>query len=133
MRLWITAAAVNGFLAVAMGAMAAHSLQDILPAEALDWIETGARLGLAHGLALLGVGLLMGRAVGPSRALAIAGWGFLVGTVLFSGALYVMGLMGWPALGAVVPLGGVALLIGWGALFAYGLGLRGGSVGTRSG
>ena len=133
MRLWIIAAAVNGFLAVAMGALAAHSLQDILPVEALDWIETGARLGLAHGLALLGVGLLMGRAVGPSQALAIAGWGFLVGTVLFSGTLYVVGLMGWPGLGAVVPLGGVALLIGWGALFAYGLGLRGGSAGTRSG
>ncbi len=133
MRLWIIAAAVNGFLAVAMGAMAAHSLQGILAVEALDWIETGARLGLAHGLALLGVGLLMGRAAAPSRALAIAGWGFLVGTVLFSGTLYVMGLMGWRALGAVVPLGGAGLLIGWGALFAYGLGLRGGSAGTRSG
>ncbi len=133
MRLWIIAAAVNGFIAVAMGALAAHRLQHSLAVEALDWIETGARFGLAHGLALLGVGLLMGRAVGPSLALAIAGWGFLVGTVLFSGTLYVMGLMGWSALGAVVPFGGVGLLLGWGALFAYGLGLRGGSAGTRSG
>lgn len=132
MRFWICAAAVNGFLAVAMGALAAHGLRDRLPAQSLDWIETGARLGLGHGLALLAVALLADRAAGPARALEVAGWGFLLGTALFSGVLYVMGLSGWRALGAVVPLGGVAFLIGWGALFAYGIGLRGESAATPS-
>ena len=123
MRLWICAAALNGFLAVALGALAAHGLKGRAPDDYIGWIETGETYGLAHGLALLGVALLAGHGGGSQRALWIAGWGFLLGTVLFSGTLYAMGLTGWRALGAVVPVGGVLFLIGWGALFAYGLGL----------
>ncbi len=123
MRLWICAAAVNGFFAVALGALAAHGLRGAAAPERLAWIETGSDYGLAHGLALIGVALLWGRA--PPRSLRLAGWGFLVGTLLFSGALYVMGMTGLSALGAVVPVGGILLLGGWAALFAYGWGLRG--------
>ena len=83
---------------------------------------------MAHGLALIGVALLVGRAPvpppPPPRSLTLAGWGFLAGTVLFSGALYVMGLTGMRALGAAVPAGGILLLGGWAALFVYGWGLR---------
>ncbi len=144
MRLWICAAAVNGLLAVALGAFAAHGLRGAVGPERLAWIETGSDYGMAHGLALLGVALLWdrvpggrvpgGRAPGgqtaagpmaPPRSLKLAGWGFLAGTLLFSGALYVMGMTGLGALGAVVPVGGVLLLGGWAALFVYGWGLRG--------
>ncbi len=125
MRLWICAAAVNGFLAVALGALAAHGLRGAVGPERLAWIETGSDYGLAHGLALIGVALLAGRAPAPPRGLQLAGWGFLIGTLLFSGALYVMGVTGLRALGAVVPVGGVLLLGGWAALFVHGWGLRG--------
>jgi len=124
MRLWICAAAVNGLLAVALGAHAAHSLVGRVAPEQIAWIETGSDYGMAHGLALIGVALLVGRAPAPSRALTLAGWGFLAGTVLFSGALYVMGMTGLRALGAVVPVGGILLLGGWAALFVHGWGLR---------
>ncbi len=124
MRLWICAAAVNGLLAVALGAHAAHSLLGRVVPERIAWIETGSDYGMAHGLALFGIGLLVGRAP-PPRSLKLAGWGFLTGTLLFSGALYVMGMTGLGALGAVVPVGGVLLLGGWAALFVYGWGLRG--------
>lgn len=124
MRLWICAAAVNGFLAVALGAHAAHSLVGRVEPEQIAWIETGSDYGMAHGLTLIGVALLVGRAPAPSRALTLAGWGFLAGTVLFSGALYVMGMTGSRALGAVVPVGGILLLGGWAALFVHGWGLR---------
>ena len=123
MRLWICAAAVNGFLAVALGAHAAHSLLGRVEPERIAWIETGSDYGMAHGLALIGVALLWGQT--PPRSLRLAGWGFLAGTVLFSGALYVMGMTGLRALGAVVPVGGVLLLGGWAALFVHGWGLRG--------
>ena len=46
----------------------------------------------------------------------MAGWGFLVGTFLFSGSLYVLVLTGQKWLGAITPLGGVSFLIGWLAL-----------------
>ena len=133
MRLWICAAAVNGFLAVALGALAAHGLRGAVGPERLAWIETGSDYGLAHGLALLGVALLVGRLTTVPRGLRFAGWGFLIGSVLFSGALYVMGMTGWRALGMVVPVGGILLLGGWAALFAYGWGLRGrsGAMGAR--
>ncbi len=128
MRLWICAAAVNGLLAVALGALAAHGLRGAVGLDRLAWVETGSDYGLAHGLALIAVALLWGRAPGgrmPPRSLRLAGWGFLVGTLLFSGALYVMGMTGFSALGAVVPIGGLLLLGGWAALFVYGWGLRG--------
>ena len=129
MRLWICAAAVNGFLAVALGAMAAHGLRGRVDPEQIAWIETGSDYGMVHALALLGVALLVGRAPGgqtpPARSLRLAGWGFLAGTLLFSGSLYVMGLTGLRALGAVVPVGGFLLLGGWAALFIHGWGLRG--------
>ena len=125
MRLWICAAAVNGFLAVALGAQAAHGLRGRVDAERIGWIEVGADYGMVHALALLGVALLVGRAPTPARSLTLAGWGFLAGSLLFSGALYVMGMTGLSALGAVVPVGGILLLGGWVALFVHGWGLRG--------
>ena len=125
MRLWISAAAANGFLAVALGAYAAHGLGGRAEAELVGWVEVGADYGLAHALALLGVGLLAGRTARPGLTLRLAGWGFLAGTLLFSGALYVMGVTGSRALGPIVPVGGLLYLAGWVALFGYGLGLRG--------
>ena len=126
MRLWISAAAVNGFLAVGLGAYAAHSLRGRVDPELVGWVELGADYGLAHALALLGVGLLAGRTARPAMTLRLAGWGFLAGTVRFSGARYVMGATGLRALGPIVPLGGLLYLAGWAALFGYGLSLRGG-------
>lgn len=125
MRLWICAAAVNGFLAVALGAQAAHGLRGRVDPERVSWVELGSDYGMVHALALIGVALLAGRASAPARSLSVAGWAFLVGTVLFSGGLYVMGLTGLRPLGAVVPVGGVSFLVGWAALFVHGLGLRG--------
>jgi uncharacterized membrane protein YgdD (TMEM256/DUF423 family) len=40
----------------------------------------------------------------------------VAGTILFSGSLYGLALSGWTWLGAVTPLGGVALLAGWACL-----------------
>lgn len=124
MRLWICAAAVNGFLAVALGAYAAHGLRAFDDSQRVAWVEVGADYGMVHALALLGVALLAGRTAAPSRALSLAGWAFLAGTMLFSGTLYVMGLFGLKALGLIVPLGGILYLCGWTALFVYGWRLR---------
>ena len=64
-----------------------------------------------HALALLAVGILLPRA--PSPALAVAGWLFVAGTVVFSGSLYVLAVTGQRWLGAVTPLGGAAFIAGW--------------------
>ena len=123
-RLWISAGALNGLLAVALGAYAAHGLENRLAPEALGWLETGARYELFHALALLAVASLAHREIKPSIYLGVAGWAFLIGTILFSGALYAMSLGGLERLAIVVPVGGAGFLIGWGTLFFYGLSPR---------
>jgi uncharacterized membrane protein YgdD (TMEM256/DUF423 family) len=46
----------------------------------------------------------------------LAAWGFSIGTVIFSGSLYLMVFTGMRWLGAITPLGGVAMLVGWAAM-----------------
>ncbi len=119
-RLWICAAAINGFIAVAVGAFAAHGLEEGLSPKALDWIDTGTRFEGLHALALLAVALLARREIKPSVFVGVAGWAFLLGTILFCGSLYAAAFAGMTGLTGVVPIGGVAFLIGWGTLFFYG-------------
>jgi len=118
-RLWLTAGAVNGFIAVAMGAFAAHGLKDSLSPEALDWVRTASNFQMWHGLALLGIAVLP--AASADVGLRIAAWSFLAGCLMFSGSLYLLALSGWRGLALVTPLGGLAFLIGWAALAYHGL------------
>ena len=122
MTVWLTAAAVSGFLSVAIGAFAAHGLEGRLAAEALDWMATGLRYQMLHVGGLLAVALLTIRR--PARSLRLAGTGFLLGTLVFSGLLYVMALTGVRWLGMIVPIGGLGFLIGWAALAYYAISER---------
>jgi uncharacterized membrane protein YgdD (TMEM256/DUF423 family) len=108
---WLFCGAVNGFLAVALGAFAAHALRSRLSAELLVTFETGVRYQAYHALALLGVGLWT--RPGAPRAVHWGGALLLAGIILFSGSLYALALSGVRALGAITPLGGLALLGGW--------------------
>ena len=101
------AAGFTGFLAVTLGAFGAHGLEGKLSPEALDWWETATLYAMVHAVAALAVGL-SGR-----RALAPAGWAFVLGVVIFSGTLYGLSLGAPRILGAVTPVGGVCLLLGW--------------------
>src|SRR5262245_17769785 len=118
-RLFLALSALNGFAAVALGAFGAHGLRRRLAAladgvERLDWWRTAASYHLAHALAIGLVAMLVARSA--STALTVAGFAFFIGIALFSGSLYVMVLTGVRALGAVTPIGGLAFLVGWGAL-----------------
>lgn len=111
MRIWLFLAALSGGLSVALGAFAAHGLKARLSPHALGIFETGARYQMVHALAMGLAALTMGLAGGPYARLAAMA--FLVGTVLFSGSLYLLALTDSKALGAITPLGGLAFLIGW--------------------
>lgn len=108
-----------GFLAVAFGAFGAHGLKKKLEpltdgAQRLAWWETGAHYHLTHALALGLVAFMIAKA--PSSAATASGWLFLAGMLLFSGSLYTMTLTGIRVLGAVTPIGGLCLLLGWASL-----------------
>lgn len=110
-RLFVAAGALSAGLAVAAGAFGAHALADAMPPNRLDTFETAARYEMVHALALVLVGVLIDRRA--DRRFRWAGWLFLVGTVLFSGSLYLLVLTDTPWLGAVTPFGGVAFISGW--------------------
>ena len=114
MSAWLFVAAVNGALAVAAGAFAAHGLQARLDPHALQVFETGARYHMYHALAI-GVAALAMRDLASTPSTIAAGF-FLAGILLFSGSLYLLALTGMRVLGAVTPFGGVCFLIGWGFL-----------------
>jgi uncharacterized membrane protein YgdD (TMEM256/DUF423 family) len=115
---WLRIGAISAGLAVAAGAFGAHALEGKLEPRAKEVFETAARYQMFHALALLAVGNLASRAR-TVRALDLAGWSFLIGTVLFSGSLYMLALTGIRWLGAITPLGGVGFLVGWGSLALY--------------
>jgi uncharacterized membrane protein YgdD (TMEM256/DUF423 family) len=109
--IWTVVGAVSGFLAVALGAFAAHGLHGRLAPDALAIFETGARYQLAHALALVALGFGADR-LRPGDARAVGAL-FAAGSVLFAGSLYALALTGVRAWGALTPLGGLAFLAGW--------------------
>jgi len=118
-NLFLVLAGVNGFLAVALGAFAAHGLKNMLGPDLLATFQTGVQYHMVHTLALLAVGILILQF--PTQAgLRIAGFLFLAGILVFSGSLYVLALSGIRWLGAITPIGGVAFLAGW-AMLAWSM------------
>lgn len=117
-RRWARVGAVSAGLAVAAGAFGAHALRERVDARALEVFETAARYQMYHALALMFVAWLADRAP-ASGSVRLAGWAFVVGTVVFSGSLYLLTLTGASWLGAITPLGGVAFLVGWAAVVGW--------------
>jgi uncharacterized membrane protein YgdD (TMEM256/DUF423 family) len=123
---WLRIGAVWGFLAVAIGAFGAHGLKDRfkslgdqfggLTTERPEGIfQTATQYHAFCALAIVGVGLLA--AHGRSgTALQVAGWSFLLGSLIFSGSLYILAATGIKTLGMITPIGGVLMLVGWVAL-----------------
>ncbi|HEX5951446.1 MAG TPA: DUF423 domain-containing protein [Actinomycetota bacterium] len=129
-RAFLLIGAVSGLIGVALGAFGTHALRTRLPPERLASFETGVRYQLWHALALFAVvlvgslrmvtgaewyGLLVSEGTMGWPA-ALAGWLFVAGTVLFCGSLYAVALTGNPRWGAVAPVGGTCLLLGWASL-----------------
>jgi uncharacterized membrane protein YgdD (TMEM256/DUF423 family) len=108
------AGAVAAMIGVIVGAFGAHGLRGRLSPADLEIFETGVRYHMYHALGLFAVAWAASR--WPSGATTLAGWLLIVGIVVFSGSLYALVLTGQRWLGAVTPIGGVALIAGWAAL-----------------
>lgn len=123
-KTWLIVGAILGALSVGSGAFGAHWLKDEIPkwyAEPElqvkrlgDW-ETAARYQMYHALAIIAVGLAMGSSTGRMwNASAIC---FMLGTAIFSGSLYCLVISTNRLWGAVTPVGGLLMILGW-VLFA---------------
>ena len=113
-RIMVGLGSILGFLAVAMGAFGAHALKDRLHADLLPVYQTAVQYHGIHALALILTGLLASQF--PQRDLHWAALAFLLGTIVFSGSLYLLAISGTRWLGAITPFGGLGLLLGWAIL-----------------
>jgi uncharacterized membrane protein YgdD (TMEM256/DUF423 family) len=113
---WVAIGAGLGALAVTAGAFGAHGLEGRLSAEQLATYEIAARYQMYHALAIVAAGLWVDRY--PSRWATVAAGCFLLGVVVFCGLLYALVFTGVRVLGAIVPIGGLAFIVGWLALAA---------------
>ena len=112
-KLFIILGAASAILTVLLGAAAAHTFTG-MPAGAQAWFHTGLQYQQFHALGLLAVGLVAGR--NASKWIVAAGWLMVLGTLLFSGNLYLRSAAGFHALHAVTPYGGFAFIFAWLAL-----------------
>ena len=96
-------AALSGALAVGAGAFGAHGASG----QAAEWLKTGGQYQLIHALAAM---------IALQFRSTLAAWCFVAGGAIFALTLYLMalGLPRW--LGAITPIGGVVMIIGWLAL-----------------
>ena len=101
-------AATLGGLAVILGAFGAHALRGQLDADSLQIWHTAVDYQFWHSLALLGLAC-----AAPSRWRFAGSIAFGTGVVLFSGSLYALALGAPRWIGAVTPIGGLALIAGW--------------------
>ena len=106
-RDWLALAALNAFVAIAMGAFAAHGISD---PKAAEWLRTGAQYAFWHTMATFASAAFMG--MGAPRARFAPAF-FLTGSVIFAGSLYAMAFGAPRWLGAITPIGGVLFLCGW--------------------
>ncbi|MBM4185756.1 MAG: DUF423 domain-containing protein [Gemmatimonadetes bacterium] len=119
-RTTLAAAGLLGALGVAFGAFGAHALLGTLSSADFATFETATRYHLIHAVALLGLGLWLERS--PEPRLVWAARLMTLGIVVFSGSLYLLVTLDQRWLGAVTPIGGVALIGGWLLVAGAGLG-----------
>lgn len=111
MKIFLLAAVINGFLAVALGAFGAHGLEGKVSEKALNTWEKAVNYQMFHTMALFVVGILLARI--ENTSMLWAGWMFFFGIILFSGSLYFYSTTGIKILAMITPFGGVVFLIGW--------------------
>ena len=121
MKFFIQSGAILGLLGVGLGAFGAHALRTMLDASGrAATFETAVKYQFYHALALVLVGLLMHVFASNPTVVKLLGWSgysFLGGTLIFSGSLYILCFTGITWLGAITPLGGLAMIAGWALLF----------------
>eukprot|EP00800_Vazella_pourtalesii_P006859 TRINITY_DN189_c0_g5_i1.p1 TRINITY_DN189_c0_g5~~TRINITY_DN189_c0_g5_i1.p1 ORF type:complete len:135 (+),score=19.76 TRINITY_DN189_c0_g5_i1:581-985(+) len=99
---WAKVAGVSGCLAIALGAYAAHS--KTLSADGRDMMNRANKYHLIHSVALI--------ALSATNKHPLSACLITVGTLLFSGSLYLKGLYGIATM-YIPPVGGVMMMVGW--------------------
>ena len=112
----IITAAILGALAVIAGAFGAHGLQKFLSAKDIEVWHTAVQYQFYHVFALLFLSTLTRH---KTRLINDCYYPFTLGTVFFSGSLYLLACSRWmewswtPVIGPITPVGGLLFIAGW--------------------
>jgi len=113
--MWILVGALLGLTGVAIGAFGAHGLESILTANGrAGTFDTASKYHLIHAVAIVAIAALTGQL--DPRLLNWAAGLLTAGTLVFSGALYILAVFDIRIMGAIAPLGGLLMIAGWGTL-----------------
>lgn len=118
-HLFFVFGAFFGLMAFMAGAFGSHALKSQLPPERLQIFEVAVRYQMYHALVLIALTAILN--FYSSSLLIVAGWFFVIGTIIFSGSLYLLVWTSFKMFGAITPIGGVILFIGWLLLLLGGL------------
>ncbi|NNM52590.1 MAG: DUF423 domain-containing protein [Pseudomonadales bacterium] len=99
-------AAVDMALSILLGAIGAHALTGQITEKALGWWHTASDYQTYQALGLLALSHQTKLGIAPAITL-------LLGSLAFSGSLYVLALGGPTFLVWITPMGGLAMLAGW--------------------
>ena len=115
---FLTAGAIFGALAVALGAFGAHGLENLTSDQKiLDTFRTGVQYQIYYALAIVAVAFFYDKLI--ARRVRLSGYCFIGGIILFSGSLYLLAMLKIRSSGAaniigpITPLGGLLLIAGW--------------------
>ena len=120
-RLFLVLGALVAALSVILSAYIAHAPGGT--GGAAGMVQTALAQQQFHALGLLVTGLCLER-LGRSRWLIASGWLMVAGVILFSLNILARALLGFEALRALVPWGGMAFILGWVAMAAGVLSVR---------
>lgn len=105
-----------GAFGVALGAFGSHGLSGLLEANGrTGTFDTAVQYHLIHAVALVLVTVLQGKSL-SHPAIPRAGYFFIAGILFFSGSLYVLAIFNISIMGAIAPIGGTSLILGWGSI-----------------
>ena len=105
-------------ISVLLGAFGAHILKTRLSFDDLAVFETAVRYQMFHSLGVLIMGVA-GFYI-PHNLIYIPSYFMIFGIIIFSGTLYLLVYFNLRWLGAITPIGGLCLIIGW-LFFAYNI------------
>ncbi|MDG4715964.1 DUF423 domain-containing protein [Winogradskyella marincola] len=106
---------ILGILGIILGAFAAHGLEKLVDAEAINTFETGVRYQIYHAFFLL---ILGGTSFVNVKVKKVVFYLVLVGVLFFSGSIYGLATnelssFDFKTIAMITPIGGLLLITAW--------------------
>lgn len=99
-------------LAIAIGAFGAHGLKAHVDESLMKIYQTGVQYHFYNTLGLFAIAFLS-TLLPQSKKILVSGYLIFLGTLIFSFSLYTLVLLKLSWLGAITPIGGTLMIIGW--------------------